>query len=176
MTSRRTTACYPGCEKNEAHAKKYHKDKEAGKINYRDNFTNQVAANVSRGEAAGYRQGHSAEQGQSRAVRGVSPTTSLDAKTGSDHLAGRLLRGLRYLQSAGAVGEPSGQRQGARSAKRTGVRLYKDVLQSNDPQKHFDLRCLNCQLLYEYQTGKVSLPTSEEFSVLQAHLKDSSTT
>lgn len=112
VTSRRTTACYPGCEKNEAHAKKYHKDKEAGKINYRDNFTNQVAANVSRGEAAGYRQGHSAEQGQSRAVRGVSPTTSLDAKTGSDHLAGRLLRGLRYLQSAGAVGEPSGQRQG----------------------------------------------------------------
>ena len=66
--------------------------------------------------------------------------------------------------------------RGARSAKRTGVRLYKDVLQSNDPQKHFDLRCLNCQLLYEYQTGKVSLPTSEEFSVLQAHLKDSSTT
>ena len=111
VTSRRT-ACYPGCEKNEAHAKKFHKDKEAGKINYRDNFTNQVAANVSRGEAAGYRQGHSAEQGQSRAVRGVSPTTSLDAKTGSDHLAGRLLRGLRYLQSAGAVGEPSGQRQG----------------------------------------------------------------
>ena len=112
VTSRRT-ACYPGCEKNEAHAKKYHKDKEAGKINYRDNFTNQVAANVSRGEAAGYRQGHSTEQGQSRAVRGVSPTTSLDAKTGSDHLAGRLLRGLRYLQSAGAVGEPSGQRQGS---------------------------------------------------------------
>ena len=28
VTSRRT-ACYPGCEKNEAHAKKYHKDKEA---------------------------------------------------------------------------------------------------------------------------------------------------
>ena len=28
VTSRRT-ACYPGCEKNEAHAKKFHKDKEA---------------------------------------------------------------------------------------------------------------------------------------------------
>jgi hypothetical protein len=54
---------------------------------------------------------------------------------------------------------------GAR-ADGTGHKLHLLVLHTQEPQRHFDLRCLNCQLLYEYETGKRLLPDSKAISHL----------
>lgn len=41
--------------------------------------------------------------------------------------------------------------------------LYRAVLAD---EKGFDLRCLNCQLLWEYSRGRILLPTAKEFAHL----------
>ena len=44
----------------------------------------------------------------------------------------------------------------------TAVTLYLAVLASPEPHKHYDLRCMNCQRLYQYETGVLLLPDCEE--------------
>lgn len=59
----------------------------------------------------------------------------------------------------------NGKGQGAR-ADGGGHKLYRLVLSATEPHRHFDLRCLNCQHLWEYETGKRLLPDSPETSHL----------
>jgi hypothetical protein len=49
-------------------------------------------------------------------------------------------------------------RRGGGQRSHTGQALYRAVLRTKEPHRHYDLRCLNCQALYEYETGKRSLP------------------
>lgn len=52
----------------------------------------------------------------------------------------------------------------------TGSALWQAALRSPEPLRHYDLRCHNCQAVYEHKTGRRSLPNSEEFSHLVGFL------
>lgn len=44
--------------------------------------------------------------------------------------------------------------------KRSSTKFFNWILKGKLPQKAYDLRCANCNILYEYELGHVSVPTA----------------